>query len=425
MTLTDWQQLARRDPAEAAAELLRCRTALDAGQAAAVWAWLPDEKDLVRRFAEVRTGPLAGVPYALKDLFAVRGVPTRAGGALAKPPVPTADGALVRTLSTAGAVLAGKTHLHEFAYGLTGENPHYGNVRHPRFSDRTSGGSSSGSAAAVAAGLVPLAIGSDTGGSLRVPAAFCGLYSLRLAPRDAWIADAFHLAPSFDAAGWLTATAEDVLRVNTALLAAPSARPRELRGASLTAADFGVAMEVHDVRHLREAAEALAPPADSTTSEDLMAAFGDASSAYAVLVSQEAARIHAATLDVERIRYGPSVWQRIDRGRQWTERQLSEARARLAAIQATWKTFFAAYDFLVLPAAPSVALRHADCDSSLHRDAQLSLAAPASLGGLPVLTIPVPRPDGLSLGLQVVVESAASPVIPWALERLRATAAAA
>lgn len=416
VSIEEWQALAREDPAGAARELVRRRAALPPDQAAAIWAWQPDLKALQAAFADHRAGPLAGVPYALKDLFPVRGVPTRAGGRLLRPPVPTADAKIVRTLHSAGAVLAGKTHLHEFAYGLTGENPHYGNVVHPRFPDRTSGGSSSGSAAAVAAGVVPLAIGTDTAGSIRVPAAFCGLYGFRLVPQDLWISDAFPLAPTFDTAGWFTATAADLLRVKRALLGATTAPARVPRGVSLSAGDLAVAMEVHDAQLWRHAADRLAPEADSLAVEALASAFQDCASAYVVLQSAEAYRVHAATLDAERELYGEVVWQRLDRGRHWSAGQIAEAQVKLQVVRDAWRTFFRTYDFLVLPAASSVALRHDDLGQA-RREAQLALTTPASLGGLPVLTVPVARADGLTLGLQIVVESPTSPALAWVLEQ--------
>ena len=122
--------------------------------------------------------PLRGVPYFLKDLFDLAGTKTRAGARFLSEvrPLPAQDAAIVQAFRRCGAACAGKTHLHEFAFGLTGENPHYGDCTHPRFPGRTTGGSSSGSAAAVAAGIVPLATGTDTGGSIRVPAAFNGIW---------------------------------------------------------------------------------------------------------------------------------------------------------------------------------------------------------------------------------------------------------
>ncbi|MBI3885075.1 MAG: hypothetical protein HY302_05020, partial [Opitutae bacterium] len=125
-----------------------------------------------------RNANLASIPYLVKDLFDVAGLPTNAGSAfLAKVrPTPARSSSLVRRLDELGAVFAGKTHLVEFAAGLTGENRTCGDCPHPRFADRLSGGSSSGSAALVGAGVVPFALGTDTGGSVRVPAAFCGVY---------------------------------------------------------------------------------------------------------------------------------------------------------------------------------------------------------------------------------------------------------
>jgi len=211
MTIREWQQLS---PEAAAREVhARVRTRLPPAQQRAAIASLASEAVLTEQFRLAPCDrPLSGVPFFAKDIFDVAGEAMLAGSTFL-PEVratPKQDGAFVHAVRETGAVLAGRTHLHEFAYGITGENPHYGDVAHPRFADRTTGGSSSGSAALVAAGIVPLALGSDTGGSVRVPAAFCGLFGFRLTPRDAWIRDAFPLAPSFDTAGWFTASAEDM-----------------------------------------------------------------------------------------------------------------------------------------------------------------------------------------------------------------------
>ena len=136
-------------------------------QRRAVIATLKDEEPLARAFAAAgRSGPLGGVPFFLKDMYPAAGEVMFAGSTFLPElfPPPAQDGAFVAALRNAGAVCAGRTHMHEFAYGITGENPHYGDCEHPGFPGRTTGGSSSGSAAAVAAGIVPFAIGSDTGG---------------------------------------------------------------------------------------------------------------------------------------------------------------------------------------------------------------------------------------------------------------------
>lgn len=417
MTLADWQSLSRRDPAAAARKVRDGFNRLPPAQRRAILAWETPECDLAKALAVAPAGALAGVPYLLKDLYAVAGVPTLAGGTFTADilPRPKSDGRLVQSLRAAGGALAGKTHLHEFAYGLTGENAHHGHVDHPHHPGRTSGGSSSGSAAAVAAGIVPFAIGTDTGGSIRVPAAFCGLYGLRLTPHHAWIADAFPLAPSFDTAGWFTAQAADMLTVTSALIGLRAA-DREPRGCSL---DFDALDQPAepDVRSaLAQAAASLTRPADLATARDLTHALAGAAEAYAVLQSTEAYAVHAGWLDAHKADYEPAVWQRIDRGRRWTAAQLEAAQFRQAIIRLLWTRFFLTFDFLVLPATPFPALRTADCTLE-NRNRLLALTAPASLGGLPVLTLPVPLANGLSTGLQIVVNSPLSPVIPWALAR--------
>ena len=124
-------------------------------------------------------GPLHGIPYALKDLFATRGIRTTAGSKIFADHVPDYDCAVFEKLTEAGAVLMGKTGMHELAYGITNDNPHFGPVRNPHDPARISGGSSGGSGAAVAADMVFFAMGTDTGGSIRIPAAYCGCVGLK------------------------------------------------------------------------------------------------------------------------------------------------------------------------------------------------------------------------------------------------------
>ena len=124
-------------------------------------------------------GPLHGIPVAVKDVFWTRGVATTAGSRIFAEYVPPHNAAVVEALIEAGAIIVGKTNMHELAYGITSENPHYGAVRNPRDPARIAGGSSGGSGAAVAAGIVPVALGTDTGGSIRIPASFCGVVGLK------------------------------------------------------------------------------------------------------------------------------------------------------------------------------------------------------------------------------------------------------
>lgn len=418
MNLAAWQDLAHRDPALAAATLLQRLRALPPAQQRAIVSWQPDASDLAAAFARqtARPGPLSGVPYFAKDLFPVRGVPMHAGsGFLAEiQPAPTQDAALVSDLAGCGAVLAGTAHLHEFAYGLTGDNPHWGNVDIPGRPGRTPGGSSSGSAALVAAGVVPLALGTDTGGSVRVPAAYCGLFGFRTTPGSRWISDAFPLAPGFDTAGWFTRSAEDMLQVKTALLGTAGTERRP-RGAYLGFADWaepdpGVAEAID------EAARRFSPVADAMTREQLIRGFRGSSETYATLQSIEAYGVHADWLDRYRDRYGSEVWQRLDRGRRWTDLERDQAVVKQTALRLLWTSFFLTYDYLVLPATPFAAPLP-EQRTIANRQRILTLTTPASVGGLPVLTIPVPLADGLSTGLQIVVNHPNSPVVDWALQQ--------
>ncbi|KAG2439098.1 hypothetical protein HYH02_006620 [Chlamydomonas schloesseri] len=149
-------------------------------------------------------GPLKGLTFAVKDLFDVAGHRTGFGNPtwLETHPPATRTAPAVQALLDAGATLRGKTHMDELAYSLNGENKHYGTPRNPAAPGRIPGGSSSGSAVAAAAGDVPLALGSDTGGSVRVPAAYCGLFGIRPTWGRTNLEGARPLAPSFDTAGW-------------------------------------------------------------------------------------------------------------------------------------------------------------------------------------------------------------------------------
>ena len=170
-----------------------------------IWLARPDE-------------PPTGVPVAVKDLLDTAGVVTTYGSILFAEHVPARSAESVLRLEAAGFTIAGKTNLHEFAYGISSQNPHYGTVPNPRAPGRLAGGSSGGSAAAIAAGEVELALGSDSGGSIRIPAAWCGVVGFKptfdLAPTDG----CFPLAPSYDHVGPLAATVDGCVDLMAALV---------------------------------------------------------------------------------------------------------------------------------------------------------------------------------------------------------------
>ena len=426
-------------PAGAARTVHARVTALPEKLRSAALAWLRPEREL----AEVLTGgsvsrptaagqetgppPLHGIPYLLKDLFDLAGVPTKAGSTFLDRVRgrPTRDSAFALRLRALGAACAGKTHLVEFAAGLFGDNTHYGDCPHPHFPDRLSGGSSSGSAALVAAGVVPLAVGTDTGGSVRVPAAFCGLHGFRLSPHDDFIRDAMPLSPSLDTVGWFTANAADMQTAWEALVtgranrpdepARPEDSPYQPRGCFLPAQSLGLSVDAETAAACDHVAAGLAKTADAATAGALKASWAGAIEAYTVTALSEAHAVHRDWLAPYHEHYEASIWQRFSDGGRYSAEQLANAAATLETVRAGFRQFFASYDFLVLPATPFPALRKADCTAEA-RMALLTLTTPASLAGLPVLTIPVTLPSGLTSGLQIILPAAASPVVPWVLK---------
>lgn len=427
MTFADWQSLSP----EAAARLVHERAAaLSPAQQRAAIAWLAPEARLAAGLSASRStpatppGPLAGLPFAAKDLFDAAGLPTFAGSTFlpevrhpASRGLAPADGDFIRDVRAAGAALAAKAHMHEFAYGITGENPHYGDCEVPGHPGRSTGGSSSGSALLVKAGVVPFALGTDTGGSIRVPSAFCGLYGFRMTPGHPWIADGVALAESLDTPGFFTSNASDLRALLDALLplppsSSPSNLSRHPRGAWMTLPGLDPAVE----RAFLAAAPRLAEPLPESTAVELRALFAPAAELYAILGGAETWSLHAPFYEHYRDRYDPNVRARIDRARTLTAADIDRAQANRDAITATWASLFSEYDYIVLPGSPCPAITKAECTVEM-RSRILSLTVPASMGSLPALALPVPLPDtgGLTTALQVVVPSIHSPALRHAL----------
>lgn len=388
--------------------------ALPAGLRSAALAWQRAEETLEQALTSVEAGsPLRGLPYLAKDLFDVAGLPTRAGSSFLAEVRPVATNSeLIRRLRELGAALAGKTHLVEFAAGLTGENRTYGDCPHPFAPDRLAGGSSSGSAALVAAGVAPFALGTDTGGSVRVPAAFCGLFGYRGAPGDAFIRDAFPLSPTCDTAGWFTAHAGDLLELLEALVGPGEARSRTPRGLFLRANDLVENSRVD--ADCARAAEKFSTPADALTRDTLLADWADALDAYATIVMSEAHVVHRDWLTTQKDRYDPAIWQRFNDAGKFSAEKIALARQAAERIRSNFARYFETHDFLVLPCAPLAAPTKAECTPETRRDI-LRCTTAASLAGLPCLTVPVPLDDGLTAGLQIIVPRPTSPVLRWVL----------
>lgn len=349
-----------------------------------------------------QSGPLAGMPFVIKDLFDWRGRPTR-GGSILPAHSATSDADILTRFEAMGANCCGKTQLNEFAYGLSGENPHYGNCPNPLDPRRLSGGSSSGSAWMVARGIVPLAIGTDTGGSIRVPAAWCGIFGIRWQPAQ-FLHGCHPLAAGFDTAGWFTATARDMAASIETWFGDPPA-PVAWNGDCCIPGD-SVDPAIHTP--LSETMANL----DLRQNDSLLPwpVLQQAAEAFNILQSREAYAHHHDRLEQYGNQYDPTVRARLLRGRDWTADEVAAARATQAELTAWGDEYFKENQILCLPACPQPAPSVDQATPEL-REKTLALTALASLTGKPALTIPV-RIDGqCSVGIQCVFKES-RPAVP-------------
>lgn len=402
-SISEWSTNSRNNPRAAAEHFFSHldQQPSDQRRAAIAKTVSPDALESGFEKSAENGGPLAGVPYLLKDLYDVAGWETNASSLFLNKlkGTPTKSSALTGALNDSGVVFAGKTHLVEFAYGMEGSNCHFGDGVHPHFPERISGGSSSGSVWAVANGLVPLASGSDTGGSVRVPAAYNGLFGIRVTPDHPWSKDGcFPLSPSFDTAGWFTRTAEDLLITLDALFPSPTTEAKDTKGLELLPK-----YEFLDQQLSAPHQEAISrlPLETNTDATDHLLSLPDLVRAYLVTSSHEAYQVHKAWHAEKKDLYDPQTWNRVAKGNSWLPSDLEEAAETQQQVHEFFKEVFAEYDFVVLPAAPCPAPLLGEATEL--REAHLRLTTPGSLGQVPILTIPYFMDSGLSGGLQIIV----------------------
>lgn len=346
-------------------------------------------------------GPLAGVPYGVKDLFDVEGLPTTAGSAVRAHAAPAAvDAEAIRRLKAAGAVLTCTLNMDEFAYGFATINATHGTTRNPHDPQRLAGGSSGGSAAVVAAGLLPFALGSDTNGSIRVPASLCGLYGLKPAHASLPLGGTFPFAESFDDIGPLTASLQDMKLVWEVLLgqclpqASGETRIARLGGRFRENADPA----------LLEAIDVIAPDAPILELPDI----ARARSAAFLITAYEGGYLHRDALASSALAYDPAVRDRLIAGALLPEDLYAKAKAFRGNFLAQLNGLIAEFDVLLAPATPCAApliddprimidgaLTPARADLGIHTQ-------PITFTGLPSLAVPLRRPGELPLGLQLI-----------------------
>ena len=402
-SISEWSTNSRKNPQAAAEHFFSHLDQQPKDQRAAAIAKTLSKEQLISAFetSVQGDGPLSGVPYLLKDLYDVASWETNASSLFLNElrGTPTQSSALARSLDQAGGVFAGKTHLVEFAYGMEGSNCHFGDGVHPHFPTRISGGSSSGSVWAVANGLVPLASGSDTGGSVRVPAAYNGLYGIRVTPDHAWSKDgSFPLSPSFDTSGWFTRSAEDLLITLEALFPNFPKEADEPKGLELFP-NYSFIDQNLSTPH--EEAISELPLESNSEATDRLLSLPDLVRAYLVTSSHEAYEVHKEWHEEKNEHYDPQTWERVAKGNTWQPSELEEAAEIKNQVHTFFDDVFADYDFAVLPVAPCPAPLLGEATEL--REAHLRLTAPGSLGQLPILTVPYFLESGLSGGLQIIV----------------------
>jgi aspartyl-tRNA(Asn)/glutamyl-tRNA(Gln) amidotransferase subunit A len=363
-------------------------------------------RDADRLGAELRTGndrgPLHGIPVAIKDLIEIAGEPTGYGSKVRLPAIATRDAELVTRLRDAGAIVIGKTNLLEYAYGIA--HPAIGQTNNPHDPSRTSGGSSGGSAAAVAAGIVPLAIGTDTGGSIRIPAAYCGIVGLKPSYGRVSLDGVFPLSWTLDHAGPLTRTVEDAAIGLAGLTGGtPDFVAAELRGLRIgvIARHMRSAELTPGVRAAMDRALAMLRDQGAVISTLEIDELDQANAMLGTILRPEASLIHARLAAENPAGYAPQTLAQIIEGRSVAATDYIGAMRFRERMRGRVEALFDTSDVLLSPSVPFVA-PHADPVIEDGEDGEMLSSGLANLTGHPAISLPCGVSEGLPVGLQLI-----------------------
>jgi len=382
-------------------------TRVDAGDARRA----ADARDRDRAAGHVR-GPLDGIPISVKDLIDEAGVVTTAGSKVLGNRRAERDAAVIARLRAAGAIVIGRTNLHEFALGTTSEESAFGSVHHPRDPARSAGGSSGGSAAAVALGMGLASVGTDTGGSVRIPAAACGVVGLKAGAGEVPVDGVIPLSRSLDHVGPLTRTVEDAATMYAVMagLDVVPLKPVTLVGLRIAWLDgyFAHPLEPEVRAAVEAAATRLANEGVDIRRTTLPGADAIATT-YVNIVLPEAAHWHAAYLDSHAADYTPAVRHRMLLGRSVAAVEYLEAQATRTVLTAAVDGLLQTADVLMLPTLPLLApllgaelvTLEGGTTPMPVRSAMLKHTQPFNLTGHPAISLPASAP-GLPVGLQLV-----------------------
>jgi amidase len=353
------------------------------------------------------SGPLAGLTFGLKDIFDVAGHKTGFGSPdwLRTHDAAKTHSRVAKKLLDAGATLAGKTHTEEMAFSLTGENFHYGTPVNVRAPDRVPGGSSSGSAAAVAGGLVDFAIGSDTGGSVRGPASFCGIYGIRPTHGRISLEGVCPLAPGFDTCGWFARDAALLARVGDVLLGGGAVAKVAAPGRVLLAQDaFALAMpEAQNALQsaLERVNKVLGKAEPVTVSSE---GLNDWFEVFRVIQFAEIWDTHREWVTRVKPNFGIAIGKRFEAVAKVTSAEVAQMKPRREDIAERLDKLLAGNAVMLLPSVPDVApLKNCPHEqTTAFRERAMGMLCISGIGRLPQVSLPLATLNGCPLGLSMV-----------------------
>ena len=351
----------------------------------------------------VSDGPLSGLTFAAKDLYDVAGHITGCGNPdwARTHPAATQHSPPVAAFLSAGARLVGKTHTDELAYSLMGVNDHFGTPVNSAAPDRVPGGSSSGSVAAVAAGLTDIGLGSDTGGSVRMPASFCGVWGIRTTHGRLAIDDTMPLAPSFDTVGWFTRDSDTMVRSAAAFGIAPGAKPSRLllpvdawarASAETVAAMAPLLSKIQDL---------LGPAAPILLAPEGLESWRES---FRMHQGREVWQVHGDWVSSTNPDFGAGIGARFAMAKGITDDEFAWAVRQRTAITSRMQDLIGADSVMVLPTSPGPAPRR-NSDQATQDDFRaraLEMLCPAGHAGLPQLSMPAGVVDGGPVGLSLI-----------------------
>jgi AtzE family amidohydrolase len=394
------ERIARLDPA------LNCFTAILAGRA------LETAAEIDRKVAAgIDPGPLAGVPFGVKNLYDIAGHVTLAGSIILRDrPPAVADAAMVARLEAAGAILVGALNMDEFAYGFSTENAHYGATRNPHDPERIAGGSSGGSAAVVASGMLPLTLGSDTNGSVRVPASLCGVFGMKPSFGRLSRQGVYPFVDSLDHVGFFAGSVTDLAAAYDVMQDRGSASPAEpalAQGSEgLRVAILGGWFTRHAGPGVLDAVEQVAAALGNVARVELPNSDVARAAAFCITAA-EGGNLHLANLRERPMDFDPATRARFIAGTVLPASVVVQAQRFRRWYREQALRLFEHHDVLIAPATICSAPRIGEATvchdgETLPVRANLGLyTQPISFIGLPVVTVPVAR-DGLPLGVQLI-----------------------